>query len=222
MRTFTSMLAAGLMALGVYAQALAADPPLPNGLYTIAPSSKYFQGCIAPCQCIVVYLDDLRGSFALRYTHSDPVFDYYDVDRAVLDTPALQWRYTGEGTLRIGGEVAVVQSLSLDLSLADNPPANFQGAASGAPAGTVSVQISMNDLDCYDTLFTIEARPCRADIDRSGEVTPADVGSFIQVWIASIQGGTLAGDYDGNGQVTPADVAAFVSSWLAAIEGNCP
>ena len=52
-------------------------------------------------------------------------------------------------------------------------------------------------------------------------VEPADVGTFIIVWSASLQQGTLAGDYDGDGVVWPADASAFVSAWFVALNGIC-
>lgn len=62
---------------------------------------------------------------------------------------------------------------------------------------------------------------CPADYDCNHAVEPADISLFVNVWYASLTGGTLAGDFDGNGQVQPADIALFVQVWFAAITTGC-
>lgn len=62
---------------------------------------------------------------------------------------------------------------------------------------------------------------CLADADGDGQIAPADVAVFVSAWLASLQGGTLAGDFDGNGLVNPADMAAFVNAWFTALTSGC-
>jgi hypothetical protein len=68
---------------------------------------------------------------------------------------------------------------------------------------------------------TLGNPPCPADADGNGQITPADVATFVSRWVNSLSQGNLDGDFDGNGSVTPADVAAFVSAWFAAVGGGC-
>jgi hypothetical protein len=63
--------------------------------------------------------------------------------------------------------------------------------------------------------------PCAADANQDGQITPADVASFINRWSQSLSNGTLAGDFDGNGVVEPADVGAFVNAWFSALTNGC-
>ncbi|MBX3358562.1 MAG: hypothetical protein KF745_09040 [Phycisphaeraceae bacterium] len=62
---------------------------------------------------------------------------------------------------------------------------------------------------------------CPADIDASGEVNPADIAVFIQLFMASLSTGTLDADFNADRVVTPVDIAAFVQAWLAALQGGC-
>jgi hypothetical protein len=62
---------------------------------------------------------------------------------------------------------------------------------------------------------------CPPDANCDGQLTPADVAAFVNTWLASLQGGTVAGDFDGNGAVQPADVAAFVTAWVDALSAGC-
>lgn len=63
--------------------------------------------------------------------------------------------------------------------------------------------------------------PCPVDLDHDGQVTPADLASFVNTWYQSLVDGTLAGDFDGNGFVQPSDIAAFVNGWFAALSNGC-
>lgn len=77
------------------------------------------------------------------------------------------------------------------------------------PGGEIRGQLTFNQLTC------------RADWNKDGVLTPADVAAFVNDWAASLANGNLNGDYNGDLAVTPADVATFVSDWFAALGGLC-
>ncbi|MBX3359051.1 MAG: immunoglobulin domain-containing protein [Phycisphaeraceae bacterium] len=62
---------------------------------------------------------------------------------------------------------------------------------------------------------------CPADTDCNGIVEPRDIGAFINLWITSLNQGSLDGDFDRNGTVEAADIGVFISSWLAAVNTGC-
>lgn len=80
---------------------------------------------------------------------------------------------TGSGTYRVGGEVALVQQLSLDLRIGRGPVTHFDsglvGGASSFPG--IDLEISMNGGTCLDTVIDLHAKP--ASRGRGGR---ADLG----------------------------------------------
>lgn len=56
------------------------------------------------------------------------------------------------------------------------------------------------------------------DLDRDGQVSPADLAAFVSRWLADIGSGGASADVDGSGAVDPADVAAYIQLWLTGIQ----
>lgn len=71
------------------------------------------------------------------------------------------------------------------------------------------------------TLRQANILACPADWDHDKSVTPADVASFINDWVASLISGGFIGDFDFDGSVSPADVAQFVNAWFNALLNGC-
>jgi hypothetical protein len=138
--------------------------------------------------------------------------------------------------------VLVGQPISLSVSAAGPGPFTYQwkrngiplangGRISGANSPTLTIVPSQTgDSGSYTATVTdpcgsAESNAaavlvhCRADLNQNGVIDSADVATFINVWFASVQQGTLAGDWDGNGRVETADVGAYVSAWFAALGG---
>lgn len=74
------------------------------------------------------------------------------------------------------------------------------------------------DIGVYEFRTTV---PCPADSDGNGQITPADVAYFINIWFTSLTQGTLAGDFNGNGIIDPSDVAAYINAWFTALTDGC-
>jgi len=93
------------------------------------PPGSLEVGRQGPCACAAVPLPDW-GSFELAPTGSDPLFTHYDVRRFI----ASFWNgpgavsITGTGHYSIGGEVALMQRMPLDLQIEGRPLLHFDSA----------------------------------------------------------------------------------------------
>jgi hypothetical protein len=191
-----------------------------SGLWRLDAASSYVRGCFDPCLCPVSFQDDLRGQFGLRLLAVGDVFDFYAVDGMVLRLPQLGWVYEGGGQFRFS-QIAAIEIMQVTLSSVADPTQDYT-AEGPVPANpdTMSLTLSHNNMVCFDTVFHLVARRCRADWDRDGALTPADVAVFVSAWVRSLHENRLDGDFDGNGAVQPVDVAVMVSAWTSAINGG--
>lgn len=73
-----------------------------------------------------------------------------------------------------------------------------------------------------DSLRARDSAYCRADWNRDGVVTPADVATYVSAWFSSLFFGNTDADINDDDAVSPTDVAAFVSMWFSAVlRGGC-
>ena len=105
---------------------------------------------------------------------------------------------------------------NVQLPYFSNPDRTHQGYVLGVPIGQAGE--SHNSQVINNTRATAAAFRARtgADVDGNGVLSPADIATFINLWFAGVQQGTLTGDFDGNGFVQPVDVAQFIGAWSAA------
>ena len=152
-------LAPWLLAAAARAQSSAPDS-VHYGL--ASPPSEFESGCFGPCACPILIRSPLAGSFTLRPSGFDPLFTYYDV----LD---VHWKLadgvqpsaiTGSGTYRRGGEIAIEEQLTLDLSFDGGPPQHFDSGlrSPGAPFPEIYTRISLHDEFCHDSVLVVDAR----------------------------------------------------------------
>jgi hypothetical protein len=145
----------------------AANPAPAPVLYRLDADSNEVQGCFDPCKCPIWLNDDLVGTMVLRFDYSAPNwFDYYQVADVnwVLGYGANAKRVTGRGTYRVGGPVALMQQMTLSLSIDGAAPVVFDSglvAGGGAP-NAIDVAVAMNNFFCFDRAFTISAEPVPA------------------------------------------------------------
>ena len=134
-------------------------------LYTlISPPSDFEYGCFGPCACAVQVRAPLSGTFVLRRSRVDPLYTWYDV----LD---VRWKapdqsnhpinIVGSGYYRRGGEVAVMEELSLDLSFDGGPIQHFYSGlhSPGATFPEIRTVVSIHPYMCFDSLLTVDANP---------------------------------------------------------------
>ena len=152
------------LAVSAPAQAAATADTSSTQTYVLQAQSSYQFGCFGACLC-AVRIEALEGTFGLTYVGFDGLYDNYavsDVRWGASDSVATT-TITGSGTYRIGGEVALLQELSLDLSLDGGAPRHFDsGLVSGAdlfPKIDVSIAAHDPNTACVDTVMHVMAAP---------------------------------------------------------------
>jgi hypothetical protein len=109
----------------------------------------------------------VKGTFVLTPTGFDGLFNTYAVTDVnwLVSIGGTDTIVTGSGTYKVGGEFALLQQLSLDLQVGTNKVQHFDsGLVSGpAPFPDIKVAISVNDQQCFDTVFQVSASPVPLD-----------------------------------------------------------
>jgi hypothetical protein len=141
--------------------------------YKLESSSALETGCFGPCLCAVI-THPLRGTFDLQRTGVDPLFTYYKVSNVQWIVPDATTNLTiqGSGAYRVGGEFALTQQLTLDLSIGGAPPVRFDSGLvpGGGEFPTIRIDISLHQNSaCIDTVMHVDAT--------DPVVTSADSGS---------------------------------------------
>jgi hypothetical protein len=136
--------------------------------YALAEGSTFATGCFGPCDC-PVRETPASGEFELEFTGSDPLYQNYDVVNVKWTVPedGHTVTITGSGRYRIGGEVALVQQMTLDLSLDGQPPLRFDSGVVPGGGGfpKIDVTISLHERQaCLDTAIHVVASPATAGI----------------------------------------------------------
>jgi len=91
----------------------------PVTVYWLNQDSTFEQGCFPPCLCPVLFGSAVKGTFVLTPTGFDGLFNTYAVEDVhwVVSIGGTNTLVTGQGTYKLGGEVALQQELSLDLQV---------------------------------------------------------------------------------------------------------
>lgn len=134
--------------------------------YALASTSEYDMGCFGPCECIVLTVSKVGGTFQLVPTGFDGLYQHYDV-RQVNWTLGNGTHVTGSGTYVLGGEFALTQQMVLDLSVGGASPLRFDSGMrpGGGTFPEIHVRISRHqEQACYDTVFVVDAAPSPAGV----------------------------------------------------------
>jgi hypothetical protein len=162
---------AGALPLALVALALAGATPARAraagpGPVTYAlsdPASEFTWGCFAPCKCPILGRSQLQGTFVLRFSHSDPLFDYYDVldARFTVSDSTEALVIAGSGFYRRGGEVAESEQMALDLSFDGRPAQHFDSGLvpPRAQFPEIDARLSLHGEYCRDSLVVVDAKP---------------------------------------------------------------
>ncbi|HEY2956295.1 MAG TPA: FlgD immunoglobulin-like domain containing protein [Candidatus Eisenbacteria bacterium] len=149
------------LALAVGSASSAAAASTDSALYLLTDASAYEVGCFA-CAC-PVRSSSFQGSFRLRFVSADPQFSVYAVEHldAVVLLDGKPTPVTGSGEYRIGGEVALMQELKLELVIGDRGPQNFDSGL--APGGAefpaaIAASVAAHGFACFDTAFRVDAK----------------------------------------------------------------
>ena len=156
--------------------------PWPAVAYRLGRDSTYQEGCFDPCDCPILEPLPMTGTFALTLAESNSLGQTYAVTDVAWDVAFGDQvlHITGAGTYQIGGEFALVHRLQLDLSTNGEPPRHFDSGQ--VPGGyefpAIDIEISMNNLVCYDVLMHVRAKPGTGDSDLDGDVDQDDCDRF--------------------------------------------
>jgi hypothetical protein len=133
--------------------------------YSLFTHSDLGYGCDGPCACPFVFTGPLAGTFTFYRTSVDPLYTHY----ALLN---ILWRYpvpgtgkfatvTGHGTYDIGGEVAAMQRMQLDVTtdgvLAQHFDSGLVPVRATFPAIDIDVRVAVNV--CIDSVLHVIAGP---------------------------------------------------------------
>jgi hypothetical protein len=137
--------------------------------YSLFKSADFGYGCDGPCECPFVFSGSLDGTFTFYRTSVDPLYTHY----ALLN---IRWSYpvpgtgktatlTGHGTYDIGGEVANMQRMQLDVVtdgvLAQHFDSGLVPARGIFPAIDIDVRVAVNA--CIDSVLHVVAGPQGTD-----------------------------------------------------------
>lgn len=140
--------------------------PVPYRLHSVSTAEI---GCQGPCACPVLTRQPVLGTFQLALTGDNGLYKTYAVNEvawriADTDPPV---RITGSGVYRYGGEVALTQQMTLDLTVGDGEVQHFDSGL--VPAQNdfpiIRVAVAVNGFFCYDTVLTITAEPATTGVD---------------------------------------------------------
>ena len=154
-----------LAAVTVAAPRALADSLGTNGraVFRLDVESAFEWGCLPPCLCPFIHIDDLKGTMEFIYTGFDGLVDTYrvlDVNWAVA-VPDGSLRVTGEGRYSIGSpspQLVIEHRMELDLALGEAPVQHFDsGWVPVEQIGGIHITVSMNDMNCYDAVFILHA-----------------------------------------------------------------
>ncbi len=169
-------------ALGVAACALAAATGGAKAqtvtnpvLYSLNTDSSFEQGCIPPCLCPDMLAAPVTGTFRLTPTGYDGLYSTYAVTNVNWCVPinGSDMTVTGSGTYKVGGEVALLQELALDLQLGGAQVEHLDSGLvpAAAPFPEIKVTISTTNNFCFAAAFKLDASPApdlRPRLDLAG------------------------------------------------------
>jgi hypothetical protein len=174
MRLSLSALLLGLLLLGLtpanaWGQSGTTTP------YTLG-ASTFERGCFGICDC-AIYTSKLQGTFDLRQLPPSPLYSRYAVERVdwLANETSHSLRITGSGTYQVGGEVAVMERMTLDLSVDGGTPQHFDSGnvQGGGDFPRITISVRLHDASaCTDTVIKIDAAPGVLGIDPRAALSP--------------------------------------------------
>jgi hypothetical protein len=136
--------------------------------YELQDRSSFDTGCFnGPCDCAIAP-HPMKGSFELVFAGYDGLYDHYDVRdvRWLVRYGDQELDLRGSGKYRVGGEFAIVQQLTLDLSIDGGPSLAFDSGLvpGGGKFPVIDIKnVSLHGMvQCTDTVLQILAAPATA------------------------------------------------------------
>ena len=151
-----------LLALAVVLVQLGSSPAhaAPTTPYRLDQDSSFLEGCFGQCLCPVL-IAGLRGTSSLTPAGTSNGITSWVVSDVDWRVPELGMRLTGSGTFRRIAGPDPLQQLVLDLSIDGGPVETYDSGVVPAvlPLPGIDIQISLNDLQCYDRVLEVRASP---------------------------------------------------------------
>ncbi len=138
-------------------------------LYELGPGTTFQEGCVGPCLCPVQLSEEVTGTFLLVPAGSDPLFAYYRLNGISWSTfspdGSIAHTITGQGTYKLGGEVALTQQLVLDIQINGGGTEHLDSGLvpGGAEFPVISASVSRGSA-CFNIWMNIEAVPEQGDL----------------------------------------------------------
>jgi hypothetical protein len=155
-------------------------------LYWLDKASSFEEGCIPPCECPDMLPVPVTGTFLLTSTGYDPLYSYYAVTNVLwrVSMNGADMLVSGSGTYKVGGEVALLQELALDLQLGSTNVERFDSGLVpvAAPLPAIKVTISTTNKICFKAAFNLDAAPATVLEPRLGL---AGTNSIVLSWSVS-------------------------------------
>jgi hypothetical protein len=131
-------------------------------LYRLEVGSNFTRGCYPPCLCPIATTSNIRGTFKLTFDHQDPLFTYYRVGNVNWNVTLgnQEFRVIGSGTYKRGGQLAQQHQMTLTLTVDGVQPQTFDSGLvqGGGSFPDISITVSVNGMQCYDTVVGIVAK----------------------------------------------------------------
>jgi hypothetical protein len=133
-------------------------------VYRLSRGSTYQEGCIAPCMCPVSMVGKIKGTFKLVQLTPTPLFTRYRVAKiswaVVNPNGEVVHMIRGHGIYQLGGEIALMQQLILDLSIDGADPVFFDSGLVPVESAFPNISISVDrGTRCFDIWLDINAHP---------------------------------------------------------------
>ena len=142
--------------------------------YNLYSGSNLAYGCMGPCACPVVFTPTMSGTFTFYRTGVDPLYTHY----ALLN---IVWRYpvpgtakvatiTGHGTYDIGGEVARMHRMQLDVTTDGVLEQHFDSGLVPAhgPFPVIDIEVHSRANVCIDSVLHVVAGPGTESVPPGG------------------------------------------------------
>ena len=140
-------------------------PPVDVHPYRLDRGSTFQNGCFPPCECAVHVPEPLSGGFELVDLAPTPLFREFavmNVNWTIVSPTAIPPTFIrGSGFYQLGGEVALEQEMSLDLTVDDQSLTHFDSGLveGGGKFPLIDITISIPGKLCTNEVMILKASP---------------------------------------------------------------